>query len=399
MPVAQLRRRERLRPAVAALGADAALITSPANVRYLSGLASSNAALLVPAASTDDSTGASPGATILATDSRYAGTAREDCPDLEILIERFIEPALARVAATLGVRRLAFEAHEMTVERYEAFAAAVPGTELVPLGRAVEEIRMAKDEQEIALIARACEITSRAFEEIVPLIRPGVTERELAISLERALIDLGGDGLAFDTIVASGPNGAIPHHVPSDRPFAAGDMITVDCGARYQGYHADMTRTVVLGAPAAWQRDIYALVAEAQAAGIDAAVPGADVQDVDAAARDLIEGAGYGGQFQHGLGHGVGLESPRGTDPGVRQDGYTRGPGPHHRRTRDLPPRAGRRQDRGHPGGARWYGDGGAAGATHHYHPGTARPVAGHGTMGRAHPHAGDTQTWPPRTT
>jgi Xaa-Pro aminopeptidase len=312
MPAVQLRRRERLRPAVAALGADAALITSPANVRYLSGLASSNAALLVPAASPATSTGASAatgtGATVLATDSRYAGTAREDCPDLEILIERFIEPALARVAATLGVRRLAFEAHEMTVERYEAFAAAVPGTELVPLGRAVEEIRTAKDEQEIALIARACEITSRAFEEVVPLIRPGVTERELAISLERAMIDLGGDGLAFDTIVASGPNGAIPHHVPSGRPFETGDMITVDCGARYQGYHADMTRTVVLGAPAPWQRDIYALVAEAQAAGIDAAVPGADVREVDAAARDLIEGAGYGGQFQHGLGHGVGLE-------------------------------------------------------------------------------------------
>ena len=311
MPAAQLRRRERLRPAVAALGADAALITSPANVRYLSGLASSNAALLVPAASLA-STGASAatgtGATVLATDSRYAGTAQEDCPDLEILVERFIEPALARVAATLSVRRLAFEAHEMTVERYEAFAAAVPGTELVPLGRAVEEIRMAKDEQEIALIARACEITSRAFEEIVPLIRPGVTERELAISLERAMIDLGGDGLAFDTIVASGPNGAIPHHVPSGRPFETGDMITVDCGARYQGYHADMTRTVVLGAPAPWQRDVYALVAEAQAAGIDAAVPGADVREVDAAARDLIEGAGYGGQFQHGLGHGVGLE-------------------------------------------------------------------------------------------
>jgi Xaa-Pro aminopeptidase len=336
MPVAQLRRRERLRPAIAALGADAALITCPANVRYLSGLASSNAALLVPAAppgtstaastatSTGTSTGTSTatstgtstgtsgdtgmGGTILATDSRYAGTARQDCPDLEILIERYIEPALARVAATLGVRRLAFEAQEMTVERYEAFAAAVPGTELVALGRAVEEIRMAKDEKEIALIARACEITSRAFEEILPLIGPGVTERELAISLERAMTDLGADGLAFDTIVASGPNGAIPHHVPSGRPFAAGDMITVDCGARYQGYHADMTRTVVLGAPAAWQRDIYALVAQAQAAGIDAAVPGADVQDVDAAARDLIEGAGYGGQFQHGLGHGVGLE-------------------------------------------------------------------------------------------
>jgi Xaa-Pro aminopeptidase len=135
-----------------------------------------------------------------------------------------------------------------------------------------------------------------------------VTERELAIALERAMTDLGADGLAFDTIVASGPNGAIPHHVPSARRFAAGDMITVDCGARYQGYHADMTRTVVLGPPAPWQQDIYDLVAAAQAAGIEAAVPGADVRAVDAAARDLIAGAGHGAHFQHGLGHGVGLE-------------------------------------------------------------------------------------------
>ena len=326
MPELERARRERLRPVLAALGADAALITSPANVRYLTGLASSNAALLVPAAPPGDqppagSAGApTPGTpppgtlpgdggsdAVLATDSRYAGTARQASPDLGILIERAIE-ALARVAAGLGVRRLAFEAHEMTVERYQAFATQVPGTELVPLGRAVEEIRMAKDEQEIALLARACEITSRAFEQVVPLIRPGVTERELAIALERAMTDLGADGLAFDTIVASGPNGAIPHHVPSARPFAAGDMITVNCGARYQGYHADMTRTVVLGEPAPWQQDIYDLVAAAQAAGIGAAVPGADVRAVDAAARGLIAEAGHGAHFQHGLGHGVGLE-------------------------------------------------------------------------------------------
>ena len=322
MPDLQQARRERLCPALTALGADAALITSLANVRYLTGLASSNAALLLPAAPSGAApaaarTGpaAAPGAIpasgavpVLATDSRYAGTACQACPDLEILIERAIEPGLARVAAGMGVRRLAFEAHEMTVERYRAFAVQVPGTELVPLGRAVEEIRMAKDEQEIALLARACDITSRAFEQVVPLIRPGVTERELAISLERAMTDLGADGLAFDTIVASGPNGAIPHHEPSGRRFEAGDMITVNCGARFQGYHADMTRTVVLGEPAAWQQTIYALVAAAQAAGIEAAVPGADVRAVDAAARNLIAEAGHGEHFQHGLGHGVGLE-------------------------------------------------------------------------------------------
>jgi Xaa-Pro aminopeptidase len=126
--------------------------------------------------------------------------------------------------------------------------------------------------------------------------------------LDRTMADLGAERPAFDTIVASGPNGAIPHHVPSSRLLAVGDMITLDFGARYQGYHADMTRTVVIGGPAAWQRDIHALVAAAQQAGIEAATPGADVTVVDAAARDLITGAGHGEHFQHGLGHGVGLE-------------------------------------------------------------------------------------------
>jgi Xaa-Pro aminopeptidase len=118
----------------------------------------------------------------------------------------------------------------------------------------------------------------------------------------------GAEKPAFDTIVASGPNGAIPHHAPGDRAFAPGDLITIDCGARYGGYHADMTRTVALGAPAGWQREIYALAAAAQRAGIGAAVPGAAVAAVDAAARDIIAGAGYGDSFPHGLGHGVGLE-------------------------------------------------------------------------------------------
>ena len=122
------------------------------------------------------------------------------------------------------------------------------------------------------------------------------------------MVDLGAEGIAFDTIVASGPNGAIPHHAPAGREFERGDLITVDCGARYEGYHADMTRTVALGQPAPWQREIYELVAAAQLAGVAAAVPGTDVADVDAAARDLIEAAGHGGHFQHGLGHGVGLE-------------------------------------------------------------------------------------------
>jgi Xaa-Pro aminopeptidase len=296
-------RRSRAQQAIAEVEADAALVTSPANVRYLSGLVSSNAALLIQAA----------GPAVLATDSRYAEAAERDCADLELAVERQVETALAGVAARAGCRVLAFEAQDLTVERFAVLEASevydgAQQPQLVPLGHLVETLRMIKDESEIELLGRACAITSAAFESLLDAVRPGQTERGFAVALERAMVDLGAEGLAFDTIVASGPNGAIPHHHPSDRPFERGDLVTVDCGARYEGYHADMTRTVAVGEPATWQREIYELVAAAQLAGILAAVPGADVCDVDSAARDMIEAAGHGPHFQHGLGHGVGLE-------------------------------------------------------------------------------------------
>src|SRR5215475_12052140 len=212
MPQIHVARLGRAQQRIAEAGADAALITSAANVRYLSGLVSSNVALLLPA----------DGLAVLGTDSRYAETAERDCPDVELVIERQIEPALARV---------------------------------------VEQLRMVKDETEIALLARACAITCDAFADVLPSIVPGRSERELAVRLERAMIDRGAETAAFGTIVASGPNGAIPHHSPGERALAAGDLITIDCGARYGGYHADMTRTVALGQPAGWQREIYELVA------------------------------------------------------------------------------------------------------------------------------------------
>jgi Xaa-Pro aminopeptidase len=297
MPEIHAARRGRLQAVLAAGNSDAALITSLVNVRYLSGLASSNAALLVPAN----------GDAVLATDSRYALAAERDCPDLECLTAREVESTLAGLASKRGLRRLAFEAHEMTVERCDALT-SVGELEPRPLGRAVEDLRMVKDDTEIGLLARACEITGAAFDEVVPQIAAGMTERELAVLIDRTMIDAGAEKPGFDTIVASGPNGAIPHHTPSGRPLAPGDMITIDCGARYEGYHADMTRTVMLGPLADWQRDLYALVGAAQRAGIAAAEPGAAVAEVDAAARDVITGAGHGEQFSHGLGHGVGLE-------------------------------------------------------------------------------------------
>jgi Xaa-Pro aminopeptidase len=298
MPETHALRREQLRAAVAASDVDAALITTLVNVRYLTGLASSNAALLMPA----------DGPPVLATDFRYALAAERDCADVQLLVARPVETALTELAIAQGMSRLAFEAQEMTVERHTALAATDGLALLVPFGRRVEELRVVKDEGELSLLGRACAITGWAFDQVVPSIRAGMSERELAVLIERAMVDGGAERPAFDTIVASGPNGAIPHHSPGDRPFEPGDMITIDCGARYGGYHADMTRTIVLGAPAAWQRDIYGLVAQAQLAGIETATDGAEVADVDAAARDLISAAGQGEHFRHGLGHGVGLE-------------------------------------------------------------------------------------------
>ncbi len=298
MPDIHAARRALAQQKVAKTTAAAALITSLPNVRYLSGLVSSNMAMLLPA----------DGPAVLGTDSRYAEAARRDCPDVELVVERELAPALARLAVERGWRTLAFEAQQMTVEQHSALVAQPDRPRLVPLGHLVEELRMIKDPTEIALLTRACSLTDEAFAATLGAIEPGRTEREIAIRLERAMVDLGADGPAFDTIVASGPHGAIPHHSPGDRALQRGDLVVIDCGARYRGYHADMTRTVCIGSPEPWQRDIYDLVAAAQLAGIAAARSGASVADVDAAARGVIDAAGHGGHFGHGLGHGVGLE-------------------------------------------------------------------------------------------
>src|SRR5579875_351881 len=273
MPEIHEARRQRAQARIAELDADAALITSLPNVRYLTGLASSNAALLLPAS----------GRGVLATDSRYALAAQRDCPDTELVTGRF-------------------------VERHSRLAGLAKDVTFRPFGRVIEDLRQVKDPTEIGLLAEACRISCQALADVLPRIGPGMTEREVAVSLDHRMAELGADRPAFGTIVASGPNGALPHHAPAARPLQAGDLVTIDFGACYGGYHADMTRTVAVGEPAGWQREIYELVAAAQRAGIGAARPGAELTAVDAAARDLITEAGHGEHFGHGLGHGVGLE-------------------------------------------------------------------------------------------
>ncbi|HSI92401.1 MAG TPA: aminopeptidase P family protein [Jiangellaceae bacterium] len=298
MPETHLQRRAKLAESIRQIDADAALITRVVNVRYLTGLASSNAALLVTA----------DGAVTLATDGRYATAAAQAAPEVELVTSRSVAPTLA--ARMAGGTRLAVEEHDVTLALAAAIGRAAERVELIHLGRAVEKLRTVKDDEELALIREACAISCRALEDLHEAgAFVGRTEQDLARDLEFRMFEHGADGLAFETIVATGPNSAIPHHRPTDRPVHRGDLLKIDFGALFRGYHADCTRTSVVGTePAAWQREIYDLVAEAQRAGRATLAPGVECIAVDAASRDLIKAAGHGEHFGHGTGHGVGLE-------------------------------------------------------------------------------------------
>ena len=298
MPETHASRRARLVERLAAESVDGALITSLVNVRYLSGFTGSNAALLV-----------TPEAAVLATDGRYDTQARAQSPDVELVVDRACAAALTGLAGKRGTMRLAYEAHVMTVELHRTLVSLDAAPDFVQLGPVVEVLRRVKDPGELALLREACAISSRALLETIDSIVPGQTEREVARRLEGTMVELGAESVAFPSIVATGPNSAIPHHRPTDREIERGDLLKVDFGALYQGYHADCTRTYLVGRePADWQREIFDVVRQAQRAGRHALVPGVEGTDVDTAARSVVVEAGFGEQFPHGLGHGVGLE-------------------------------------------------------------------------------------------
>lgn len=292
---------DRLRETVRAAGLDAALVTRLVNVRYLTGFTGSNGALLV---------GAEDGADVLCTDGRYRTQAGQQAPGLPVLVERAAAAALAARAGKEGLRRVGYESHDVTVDLHATLAEQAEGAELASLGQAVEAMRAIKDEDEIALLRQACAIADQALAELLAAggVRAGRTEREVARDLDGRMLDGGANEPSFETIVAAGPDSAIPHHRPADRVLASGDLVKLDFGATYRGYHSDMTRTLVLGPPADWQREVYELVATAQRAGREALAAGVGVVAVDRAARAVIEAAGRGEEFSHGLGHGVGLE-------------------------------------------------------------------------------------------
>ncbi len=300
MPELHAQRRGRLAESLQRSGVDAALITRLVNVRYLTGLASSNAAVLIRP----------DGTATLATDSRYITAAKQIASDVVVVMDRGVATALAARAAEVGPIRLGVEEHDVTLALAAAIEKAAERAELVHLGRPVEQLRIVKDDHELTMIRKACTISCRALEDLYAAGGfAGRTEKQIARDLENRMFEYDADGLAFETIVAAGPNSAIPHHRPTDRVVERGDLLKIDFGALYRGYHADCTRTSVVGAqPAAWQREIYDLVATAQRAGREALAPGVDYVAVDNAAREVIKAAGHGEHFGHGTGHGVGLE-------------------------------------------------------------------------------------------
>ncbi len=305
------RRRARLRGAVARSGIDALLVTDLINIRYLTGFTGSNAALLIVASDSEDGGGDAGECTQFCTDGRYTTQSALEVPDLPRLIERPCDVALLRRAPE-GL--IGFESRAVSVaDHMTMLTAANDGPrdiELVPMPDLVEGLRAIKDAGEIDALQRACAVADRALEDLIEAggLRPGRTERQVGLDLDQRMRELGASDPAFETIAAAGANSAIPHHRPTDAVLATGDFVKLDFGATVDGYHSDMTRTFVLGSPADWQREIYLLVERAQSAGRAACVPGATGDQIDAAARDVIADAGYGPQFSHGLGHGVGLQ-------------------------------------------------------------------------------------------
>ena len=175
-------------------------------------------------------------------------------------------------------------------------------------------MRVVKDGAELALMQKAFDISCEAFDHILGFIKPGLSEKQIELALNFKMYELGAEALAFNTIVASGPNGSLPHAIPGERKVESGDMITLDFGAKYQGYCADMTRTVAVGKPKDEMRRIYGIVLRAQTTAQDALAPGKNCVDIDRIARNIIAGEGYGQFFGHGLGHSLGIdvhEDPR----------------------------------------------------------------------------------------
>jgi len=293
----------RLRETLTIEGLDAILITQPENRRYLSGFTGSAGVLLI---SQDQA--------VLATDFRYYEQVEKQAPDfrLEKVTDKF-ETVLPELVHQMGAKRVGFESTHLTVDQHREWQKAAEGAvstsefELVPTKELVERIRAIKDEGELSKIRKAIALADEALAHIAGFIEPGLTEKQVAWELEVFMRTHGAKKVAFDIIVGSGPNGAMPHATVSERAIRASEPIVIDMGAMVDGYNSDLTRTICAGRPDDKFKEIYNIVLEAQLTAERTIRPGIQGKQADAIARKVIEEAGYGENYGHGLGHGVGL--------------------------------------------------------------------------------------------
>jgi Xaa-Pro aminopeptidase len=308
-PSAALKRRhDAVRAGCRHAGIDALIVTTRSNILYLTNFSGSAAIAIV-----------TPDRLQFITDFRYV-TAVEAmqqsahaCPDLQLtVVDGTYDTTLAKLLASLGVGRVAFEASHITVSRYNwlmatlAHEPAAPA--LVPLENLVERLRLRKDEYELSMLRESARLLSEVARGVFAEVRVGRTEREVAQAIDRRLLAAGFERPAFDTIVASGPNAALPHAHPGERTLGENELVVLDFGGVYRSYCSDLTRTVVLGAASDRVRDVYAAVLEAHDQAIRAVGPGQSRFAIDAAARDVLTSRGLGEAFGHGTGHGLGID-------------------------------------------------------------------------------------------
>jgi Xaa-Pro aminopeptidase len=302
------RRLQRLQDRIEGAELDVLLLAEAVELRYITGYTGSNGLALVPAA---DGRGVSDGRPQFLTDFRYeAQSAAEVAPAFErsIVTGELRDSLPALLDGERG--RLGFDASKLTVKAHDRLRGVLPGGwELVEAEGLVDRLRLVKEPEEIALIAAACALADEALQGVLEAGLAGRTEREVAFELETAMRRLGAEALSFPSIVASGAHGALPHAQPRDVEISRDVLVTIDWGAVLDGYCSDCTRTYATGEGIGeHSREIYALVLEAQLAGLAAVQAGPNGREVDAAARDVIDRAGQAENFGHGLGHGVGLE-------------------------------------------------------------------------------------------
>ncbi|CAD2075429.1 putative peptidase [Jeotgalicoccus aerolatus] len=274
---------------------DALLVMSAENRRYLSEFTGSSGALIITKESR-----------FLMSDFRYKAQGAEQAEEFEfILQEKGLLESIVSFMNSKGLKRIGFEGEHVNYNTYSQLSKSF---DVVPLTGEVEKIRLIKTDEELDLIIKACEIADQSYEYILTYVKAGMTELEVKNELEAHMTSLGASGPSFDTIVASGHRGALPHGVASDKVIEDGDMVTLDFGAWYKGYASDITRTFAVGSVSPEMEEIYNIVLESQLKSLDEIKAGMTGKEADSIARDVISAKGHGEHFGHSLGHGLGLE-------------------------------------------------------------------------------------------